>query len=312
MWIYWCCCSLKSVIKIKTRTNLSHVYVLQVSLSFLCCRRCRCGHPLSTPPMLTLTLQHLQQPLNALITGAQCLLLRVDPHPHFLHGLPELEQLLGLTLVLRLQPGKILLCLIQRWRWAEAVAIGHLAAGAAGIVGGRPGWWWCLAGGVEGSVGAVPQTRQRSVCWAGPLCRDWSAAAVTWAVNDDVSFLLSRIIGVGRTNSEAVLKSRAVQVVGAMPGTGTRTKVTSVVLLHMKLPIRAGVPLLMLPLQATVHLPVSFQLLLQLLHCQWKRLQKQSKVFIFKFTKRLLWYYSKKNGTEDEECIHSTTDVSRT
>lgn len=58
---------------------------------------------------LTLTLKHLQQPLDALVPGAQRLLLRVDSHLHLLHGLPQQEQLLGLPLVLRLQPEEILL-----------------------------------------------------------------------------------------------------------------------------------------------------------------------------------------------------------
>lgn len=48
---------------------------------------------------LTMALKHLQQPLDALVPGAQRLLLRVDSQLHLLHGLPQQEQLLGLALV---------------------------------------------------------------------------------------------------------------------------------------------------------------------------------------------------------------------
>lgn len=58
---------------------------------------------------LALALKHLKQPLDALVPGAQSLLLRVDSQFHFLHCLPQQEQLLGLPLVLRLQPEEILL-----------------------------------------------------------------------------------------------------------------------------------------------------------------------------------------------------------
>lgn len=87
------------------------MHVLQVSFSLLRCH----GYdawPLSPTPVsltLSLALKHLQQPLDALIPGAQRLLLRVDSHLHLFHSLPQQGQLLGLPLMLRLQPEEILL-----------------------------------------------------------------------------------------------------------------------------------------------------------------------------------------------------------
>lgn len=86
---------------ISYHTNLSHVHVLLVCISFLCCH-CYNASPLSSTPgplTLTLPLQHLQQPLDALVPSVQRLLLGADSHLHLLHGFPEQEQLLGLPLV---------------------------------------------------------------------------------------------------------------------------------------------------------------------------------------------------------------------
>ncbi|TNN82376.1 hypothetical protein EYF80_007497 [Liparis tanakae] len=73
----------------------------------------------STPLSLTLTLtlslalalalKHLQKPLDALVPGSQSLFLRINSHLHLLHGLPQQEQLLGLSLVLRLKQEEILI-----------------------------------------------------------------------------------------------------------------------------------------------------------------------------------------------------------
>lgn len=94
-------------------------------------------------------------------------------------------------------------------------------------------------------------------------------------MNDDVSFLLPGIVGLGWAGSRAILRLRSLQVAGALSGAGARAEPPSVVLVCMEFSIGARVPLLSLLLQATVHLPVSPQLLLKLLNCQWKLLQRK-------------------------------------
>lgn len=130
-----------------------------------------------------------------------------------------------------------------------------------------------MAGTVEGLVCAVPRPRLKGVGWADSLRSYCSVTAITRAVNDDISFLLPRIIGVGWAGSRAVLRSRTVQVAGALSGAVARAEPPSVVLVRMEFSIGTRVSLLSLLLQATVHLPVSPQLLLKLLNCQRKLLQ---------------------------------------
>lgn len=92
---------------LKKETHLSHMHALHLRVSLLR----HLGYdacPLSSTPAsltltLTLALEHLQQPLDALVPDTQRLLLRVDSRLHLLHGLPKQEQLFGLPLVLRLQ-----------------------------------------------------------------------------------------------------------------------------------------------------------------------------------------------------------------
>lgn len=87
------------------------MHVLQLSFSFVRCQ----GYDaclLSTSPVsltLTLALEHLQQSLDALIPGTECLFLGVDPHLHLFHGLPQQEKLFGLPFVFRLQLKEVLL-----------------------------------------------------------------------------------------------------------------------------------------------------------------------------------------------------------
>ena len=58
---------------------------------------------------LTFALQHLKELLDGLVPGTHGLLLGVDPQLHLLQGLPQQEELLGLPLVLRVQPAVVLL-----------------------------------------------------------------------------------------------------------------------------------------------------------------------------------------------------------
>lgn len=120
---------------------------------------------------------------------------------------------------------------------------------------------------VEGLIWAGPWPRLKGVGWTDSLHGYCSITAIPRAVNNDVSFLLPLIVGVGWAGSGAVLRSRTVQVAGALSGAVARAEPPSVVLVHMKFPIGARVPLLPLLLQATVHLPVSPQLLLKFLNC---------------------------------------------
>lgn len=254
------------------------MHVLQLCFSLLC-RHGDDACSLSPTPVsltLTLSLKHLQQPLDALITVAQCLFLRINSHLHFLHGFPQQEQLLGLPLMLWLQPEEIFLWWIQRRRWWETITPWYLA-GAAGPECTRNGHChWTLARTVDGLTWAVPWHRLKGVGWADSLRSYSSVTAITRAMNDDINFLLSWIVGVGRTGSWAFLWSRTVQVTGALSRALARAEPTSVVLVRDKFSIRARVSLLSLLVQATVHLPMSPQLLLKLLNCQRKLLQKQS------------------------------------
>lgn len=122
-----------------------------------------------------------------------------------------------------------------------------------------------LARTVERLIWAAPQPTLKGVSWADSLCGYCSVTAVSRAVNDDVSFLLPWIVGVGWAGSRAALWSRTLQVVGALSGTVARAESPSEVLVHMELSI--GVPLLTVLLGATVHLSMSPQLLLKLLNC---------------------------------------------
>lgn len=133
-----------------------------------------------------------------------------------------------------------------------------------------------MAGAVEGLIWAVPWPGLKGVGWADSLRSYCSVKTITGAVNDDVSFLLPGVVGVGWAGSRAVLRSRTVQVAGALSGAVARAKPSSVVLVCMEFSIGARVPLpSLLLLQATVHLPVSPQLLLKLLNRQRKLLQRQ-------------------------------------
>lgn len=250
------------------------MHVLQLRFSLLCCHGDDAGTLSPAPVTLTLALalKHLQQPLDALVPGAQRLLLRVDSQLHLLHGLLQQEQLLGLPLVLQLKLEEVFLRLILRGRRGEAVAPGYLAgtAGPERAAAGRRRW--TLAGSVVLLIWAAPRPGLKGAGRAGSLRGYGSVAAVPRAVNDDISFLLPRIISVGWAGPLAALRSRTVQVAVALSWAVARAESSSVVLVHMEFSVRARVRLLSLLLQATVHLPVSPQLLLKLLNCQWKLL----------------------------------------
>lgn len=251
------------------------MHVLQLRFGLLSCHGDDAGTLSPAPVALTLALalKHLQQPLDALVPGAQRLLLRVDSQLHLLHGFLQQEQLLGLPLVLQLQLEEVFLRLILRGRRGEAVAPGYLAgtAGPERAATGRRRW--TLAGSVVLLIWAAPRPGLKGAGWAGSLRGYGSVAAVPRAVNDDISFLLPRIISVGWAGSLAVLRARTVQVAVALSWAVARAESSSsVVLVHMEFSVGARVPLLSLLLQATVHLPVSPQLLLKLLNCQWKLL----------------------------------------
>lgn len=128
---------------------------------------------------------------------------------------------------------------------------------------------------MEGLIWAVPQPRLKGVGWADSLRSYSSVTTITRAVNDDIGFLLPRIVGARWAGFWAVLWSRTVQVAGALSWAVARAETPSVVLVRMEFSIGARVPLLSLLVQATVHLPVSPQLLLKLLNCQRKLLQRQ-------------------------------------
>lgn len=57
-----------------------------------------------------LTLQHLQELFNGLVSGIESLFLGFNSQLHFFQCLPQKEQLLGLSVVLSLEPAKVLLC----------------------------------------------------------------------------------------------------------------------------------------------------------------------------------------------------------
>lgn len=54
-------------------------------------------------------LQHLEQLFNRLVSGIEGLFLRFNSQLHLLQGLPQKEQLLGLSVVLGLEPPEVLL-----------------------------------------------------------------------------------------------------------------------------------------------------------------------------------------------------------
>lgn len=151
-------------------------------------------------------------------------------------------------------------------------------AGAARLQGaGAASQGRTLAGAVVGLTRAGPQPRLEGVGRTASL-RDCSrVTAITRAVDDDVGFfpVLPRAVGVARAGSQAVLGSGTVQIAEALSWAVARAEHPSVIQVCVELSIGAGVPLLPLLLQATVHLPVSPQLLLELLNCQWKLLKVQ-------------------------------------
>lgn len=120
----------------------------------------------------------------------------------------------------------------------------------------------CTAG-----AGAVPRPGLERVGRAESLCGPCSVGAVPRAVDDDVCLLLPWFVGVGWASSRALPGTRAVEMTGALSGAVARAVASSVVLLRVVVSIGAGVPMLLLLLQVTVHLPVSPQLFLELLHC---------------------------------------------
>lgn len=128
-----------------------------------------------------------------------------------------------------------------------------------------------------GLTWAGPRSRLEGVGRTDSLRRYSRVTAITWAVDDDVGFLplLPRAVGVAWAGSQAVFGSRTVQVAEALSWAVARAEHPSVVQVCVKLSIGAGVPLLPLLLQATVHLPVSPELLLEFLNCQWKLLEIQ-------------------------------------
>ena len=78
-----------------------------------------------------------------------------------------------------------------------------------------------------------PRPRLKGVGRAHSLHSYSGAAAITRAVNDDVSFLLPWIIGVGWAGSGADLWSRTVQVAGASSWAVAGAESSSVVLVYM-------------------------------------------------------------------------------
>lgn len=67
-------------------------------------------------------------------------------------------------------------------------------------------------------------------------------------MDDDISFLLPRAVGVEGAGSQGVLGSRTVQVAGALSWAVARAEHPSVIRVHVELSIGAGVPLLSLML----------------------------------------------------------------
>lgn len=55
------------------------------------------------------TLQHLQELFNGLVSGIESLFLCFDSQLHLFQRLPQKEQLLGLSVVLGLEPAEVLL-----------------------------------------------------------------------------------------------------------------------------------------------------------------------------------------------------------
>ncbi|TNN84312.1 hypothetical protein EYF80_005305 [Liparis tanakae] len=93
-------------------TTLNDLQVSELGLclsdaprSLLLLLLCRPAHPRGQP----FALQHLQQLLNGLVPGSECLFLGVDPQLHLLKSLPQQEELLGLPVVFGLQPPEVLL-----------------------------------------------------------------------------------------------------------------------------------------------------------------------------------------------------------
>lgn len=246
----------------KKKTHLFQMHVLQLGFGLLCCDG---DYPCPLSPAtlsLTLTLKHLQQPLNALVPSPQSLLLRVDSDLHVLHGLPQLGKLLGLPLVLGLQSEEVLLWWIQGRRWGEAITPRHLT-GAAGPKGARTGpYCWTFAGTVELLIWTSPLSRLKGTGWAQSLCGYYRVTAVPRAVDDDISFVLPWVTtqGVRWASFGAVLWCRTMQVYETLPGAVFRAQSSSELLIHVVFSIR--VPLVLLLPLATVRLSVSFKLLL--------------------------------------------------
>ncbi len=96
-----------------------------------------------------------------------------------------------------------------------------------------------MAGSVEGLIWAVPWPWLKGVGWADSLRSHCSITAIARAVNDDISFLLPRVVGVGWAGSRAVLRSRTVQVAGALSGAVARAEPPPVVLVRVEFSIAA-------------------------------------------------------------------------
>lgn len=107
------------------------------------------------------------------------------------------------------------------------------------------GWAGSGSGTVQGLTRAGPRSRLEGVSRADSLCSYSHVTAITWAVNDDISFLLPRAVGVEGAGS---LGSGTVQVAGALSWAVARAEHPSVIRFHVELSIGAGVPLLSLML----------------------------------------------------------------
>lgn len=96
-----------------------------------------------------------------------------------------------------------------------------------------------VAGAVKGLTRAGPRSRLEGVGRADSLCGYSRVTAITWAVNDDIGFLLPRAVGVEGAGSQVVLGSRTMQVAGALSWAVARTEHPSVIRVRVELSIGA-------------------------------------------------------------------------
>lgn len=136
--------------------------------------------------------------------------------------------------MLRLQVEVILYWWVQWRRWGVAVTPQHLTGATRSHKTRAVLYIRTLFWAVKGLIWAGSRPRLNGVGKGHSLCWSYGATSKSWAVDDDVCFLLSWTVSAGWTGFWAFLWPRTVAVTGTLLGAVTRAGTPSVVLIDPK------------------------------------------------------------------------------